>query len=387
MERDAIDFGTEKVSTLFKKLFFPTLLGMLGMSAMTAIDGIFIGHSVGSDGIAAVNIICPPLMLLTGLGLMTGTGCSVVASIHLSRGKTKAARLNVTQAFLFATAAAAVPVALLLGFTDEAARLLGSSEHLLPLVRDYIVWNVPSWVFIVYILRHAKTLRLAPLKTSRTSIRLTARNIGYQCRIGSSALLGEATLAVLILMGNFVFMRYLGDDGVGAFGIACYYTPFIFMVGNAIAQSAQPIISYNFGLGASARVRQAERTALVTAAVCGLVVVAAFTGLPGWLVGLFVSLDNGAARIAVDGFPYFAAGFVFFIFNLTAIGYFQSVERIRTALTFAMMRGFVLLVPSFLIVPGLLGTHGIWLAMPVAECLTALSVAAFYAIKRRSGTR
>ena len=150
MERDAIDFGTEKVSTLFKKLFFPTLLGMLGMSAMTAIDGIFIGHSVGSDGIAAVNIICPPLMLLTGLGLMTGTGCSVVASIHLSRGKTKAARLNVTQAFLFATAAAAVPVALLLGFTDEAARLLGSSEHLLPLVRDYIVWNVPSWVFMVW---------------------------------------------------------------------------------------------------------------------------------------------------------------------------------------------------------------------------------------------
>ncbi len=451
MERDAIDFGTEKVSTLFKKLFFPTLLGMLGMSAMTAIDGIFIGHSVGSDGIAAVNIICPPLMLLTGLGLMTGTGCSVVASIHLSRGKTKAARLNVTQAFLFATAAAAVPVALLLVFTDEAARLLGSSEHLLPLVRDYILWNVPSWVFmvweavalfvirldgapkvamassltaaalnvaldwlfmfplgwgimgaafatsiatisgcliaIVYILRHAKTLRLAPLKASRTSIRLTARNIGYQCRIGSSALLGEATLAVLILMGNFVFMRYLGDDGVGAFGIACYYTPFIFMVGNAIAQSAQPIISYNFGLGASARVRQAERTALVTAAVCGLVVVAAFTGMPGWLVGLFVSLDNGAARIAVDGFPYFAAGFVFFIFNLTAIGYFQSVERIRTALTFAVMRGFVLLVPSFLVVPGLLGTHGIWLAMPVAECLTALSVVAFYAIKRRSGTR
>lgn len=150
MERDAIDFGTEKVSTLFKKLFFPTLLGMLGMSAMTAIDGIFIGHSVGSDGIAAVNIICPPLMLLTGLGLMTGTGCSVVASIHLSRGKTKAARLNVTQAFLFATAAAAMPVALLLAFTDEAARLLGSSEHLLPLVRDYIVWNVPSWVFMVW---------------------------------------------------------------------------------------------------------------------------------------------------------------------------------------------------------------------------------------------
>lgn len=448
MRKDAIDFGTENVSKLFRKLFFPTLLGMLGMSAMTAIDGIFIGHSVGSDGIAAVNIICPPLMLLTGLGLMIGTGCSVVASIHLSHGNLKTARLNVTQAFLFATLVTAAAVVAMLWSPDTTARLLGSSEHLLPLVTEYMLWYVPSWLFmvweavalfvvrldgapkvamassltaaamnvfldwlfmfplgwgimgaafatsistaggcviaIVYILRYAKTLRLERLKMSRKSMALTARNIGYQCRIGSSALLGEATMAVLIFMGNYVFMRYLGDDGVGAFGIACYYTPFIFMIGNAIAQSAQPIISYNFGLGARTRVREAEKAALATAAICGLTVTAAFVLLPGWLVGLFVSLDNGAAKIAVDGFPYFAAGFLFFIFNVTAVGYFQSLERVRPATTFALLRGFVLLIPSFLVMPGLLGTHGIWLAMPLAEALTALAITCFYLKKRNA---
>ena len=109
-----IDFGSGKVSQLFRKLFFPTLLGMLGMSAMTAIDGIFIGHCIGSDGIAAINIICPLLMLLTGVALMVGTGCSVVASIHLSRGQEKVARYNVTQALLLVTAVIAVPVAWML---------------------------------------------------------------------------------------------------------------------------------------------------------------------------------------------------------------------------------------------------------------------------------
>ncbi len=240
-------------------------------------------------------------------------------------------------------------------------------------------------IAVIYILRHARTLRLIRIKTSRKSLALSLRNIGYQWHIGSSALLGEGTLAMLILLGNFIFMRHLGDDGVGAFGIACYYTPFIFMVGNAIAQSAQPIISFNFGLGAPLRVRQAEKTALITAAVCGLVVTAAFTVMPEWLVGLFVSLDNGAARIAVDGFPYFASGFLFFIFNLTAIGYFQSVERIRTATTFALMRGFVLLVPSFLIMPDIAGTHGIWLAMPTAEALTMLAIVGYYIKKKRNG--
>lgn len=447
MEKDAIDFGTVNVSKLFKKLFFPTLFGMLGMSAMTAIDGIFIGHSVGSDGIAAVNIIIPMQMLFTGLGLMIGTGCSVVASIHLSRGKEKAARLNMTQAFLFVSLVSALLMAVMLGFPDETARLLGSSERLLPLVRNYTLWYVPSWIFIAweavalfvirldgapkvamasslvasvmnvfldwlfmfpfdwgimgaafatsistvagtavaiaYILGPAKRLRLIRLKISRKSLRLSIRNIGYQCRIGSPALLGEATMGMLMLMGNLIFMSHIGDDGVGAFGIACYYMPFIFMVGNAIAQSAQPIISYNFGLGAQARVRQAERTALLTAAVCGLTITAAFILLPEWLVGLFIGLDNMAAHIAVDGFPYFASGFIFFIANITAIGYFQSVERVRPATAFALLRGFVLLVPSFLLMPGAFGVHGIWGAMPAAELLTTVAVAGYYMMNVR----
>lgn len=94
---------------------------MLGMSAVTAIDGIFVGHSVGSEGIAAINIVIPVLMLMTGIGLMIGTGCSVVSSIHLSRGRQKVVRLNVTQAMLFVTIIIAFPTFAMLGFPEETA--------------------------------------------------------------------------------------------------------------------------------------------------------------------------------------------------------------------------------------------------------------------------
>lgn len=103
MERDAIDLKTLNVFTLFSKYFVPTLLGMLGMSAVTAIDGIFVGQGVGSDGIAAVNISIPLLMIFTGVGLMIGVGCSVVASIQSARGKFRTARINVTQALVAVT--------------------------------------------------------------------------------------------------------------------------------------------------------------------------------------------------------------------------------------------------------------------------------------------
>lgn len=119
--------------------------------------------------------------------------------------------------------------------------------------------------------------------------------------------------------GNQAFMQYLGDDGVGAFGIACYYIPFVFMIGNAIAQSAQPIISFNFGLGEKRRVRNTEQLALSTAVICGLLVTAAFVFIPRLLIGLFVSTTVPAATIAMKGFPLFAIGFIPFILNLTAI--------------------------------------------------------------------
>lgn len=48
------------------------------------------------------------------------------------------------------------------------------------------------------------------------------------------------------------------------------------MVGNAIAQSAQPIISYNFGAGVRERVIEAAQIALATAVVCGAAVTAVF---------------------------------------------------------------------------------------------------------------
>ena len=248
MKRDAIDLGTVKVFTLFKKYFIPTLFGMLSMSAVTAMDGIFVGHGIGSDGIAAINICIPLLMLFTGVGLMVGAGSSVVASIQLSRGKPKAARINVTQAILFVTVVALIPSALMMAYPSATARLLGASEHLAPMVREYLLWFIPSlmfqmwcsvclfiirldgaprlammcnvaaalisvllgWLFIfplgwglmgaafaatiglfaggliglVYLFRFARKLRFYPIKWSVKSMRLSFRNLGYQCRIG-----------------------------------------------------------------------------------------------------------------------------------------------------------------------------------------------------------
>ena len=238
-----------------------------------------------------------------------------------------------------------------------------------------------------YIMFYARTMRLHPLRFGARKALLFARSIASQCKIGSAALLSEATMAILMLVGNLVFMHFLGDKGVGAFGISCYYLPFVFMIGNSIAQSAQPIISYNFGLGQSRRVRDALKVAITTAVACGAVSTAAFMLFPRQLVGLFLNTSDEVARIAIDGFPVYGLGFIFFILNITIIGYFQSVEKALPATVFALLRGVVFLLPCFVLLPVAAGTVGIWLAMPVSEILTSSAIAINFLIRSRHSKR
>lgn len=420
-------------------MLMPTLLGMLCMSVMTVIDGVFIGHGVGSDALAAVNIFSPFWLLMTAIGMMLGIGCSVVSSIHLSQDNVKAARINMTQTLIFGVTLALIITILVGAFSTQSARLLGSSDRLLPYVLDYQRWlslafcamflqsvglliirldgsptyamltsSIPAilniildYVFlfvldkglegvafatfiglwfgggmvIFYILFLSKSMRLYRLKWSLKSLCLFARNIGYQFRLGFSAFLGECSIAVLMFTGNFIFMKYLGEDGVAAFSIACYIMPFIFMTGNAISQSAQPIISYNHGAGKRGRVVEARKVALATATGAGVLLSLALAFGVKYVAALFLDSDAGAYRIASAGIPLMATGFVFYIVNVTIIGYFQSVERVLPATTYSLARGLVFLVPSFILMPHLAGTPGIWLALPVSEAMTFALIA------------
>ena len=442
MKRDVIDFEKEKVSTLFRKLLIPTLWGTISMCAVTAIDGIFVGHGVGADGVAAVNIVVPIYQIMSGIGLMIGAGCSVAASVYLSQKKVNIAQINISQAIVVTTIFTLMLSKLVMFLPTQTARLLGASETLMPRVVDYLQWIMPcfaaemwgmiglfiirldgspryamwcniiptmlnavlDWLFIfplgmgvkgaaiatcisiiiggvmalAYLLFYADTLRLVPLKISRKSVKLAFRNIGYHCKIGSSSLFGELTLAILFLVGNHVFMNYLGDAGVGAFGIACYYTPFFFMLGNAVVQSAQPIISYNYGISRWREIKEARKLLLATSLAIGVVVALLFIFIPDKLVALFVDTTSSAGQIAIAGFPYIATGIIFFILNVAVTGYYQSIEKIKYATVVVFLRGFALLTPSFILLPKLLGTEGIWLAMPLAEIATTIVIGALF---------
>ena len=438
MNRDNIDFGKEQISSLFRRILIPTLLGMLCMSVMTIIDGAFVGHGAGSDALAAVNIFCPLWLIVSGFGLMYGIGCSVVASIHLSHNNIKAANINITQTLIFGSVISLLLTLVVNIFDVEVARLLGASDQLLPYVLDYQKWlslaflpifletvglliirmdgspryamlcsSLPSiinvvldylflyvldWglegvaiatsigcitggaMVIIYMIFLTNNISLYRLKRTMKSLKLMIRNIGYQTKLGVAALFGDISIAVFMFVGNYVFLHYLNEDGVAAFSIVCYVMPFIFTTANAIAQSGQPIISYNYGADKLHRVNQARL--LITRTALGAGIVALLVGMlcADSITHIFLSTEYPSYQMAVAGLPIVALGFIPYIYNVTMIGYLQSIERGRSAALFSALRGVVLMVPAFIFMPQLIEGVGIWLALPVAESITMIII-------------
>lgn len=101
------------------------------------------------------------------------------------------------------------------------------------------------------------------------------------------------------------------------------------------------------------------------------------------IAALFLDPACAAYAIAADGLPLFAASALFFALNVVFIGYYQSLERSARATLFMLLRGIVLLVPAFLVLPALLGSRGAWLAIPCAEALTLLLMVADHLLCRR----
>ena len=419
--RGSIDFKNMDIAALFRKLLLPTVLGMIFSALFVITDGIFVGKGIGSDALAAVNIVAPLWLFSTGIGLMFGVGASVVASIHLSHNKPKVARINITQSIVVSSLLLICTSTLFCLFAPQVVHLLGGSERLEPLAVEYMRWFVPFSAFTALLNSGMFFLRLdgSPNFAMLCNIVAAVLNIildylfifpfgwgmfgaAFASAIGTTvgALMiivylarrncalrfyPVKLIACMMFVGNLVFIHYLKEDGVAAFSIACYFFPIIFMVYNAIAQSAQPIISFNYGLNETPRVRQAYLLALKTAIGCGICFALVTIFCSREIVAMFIDRSYPAYDIAVKGLPLYASGFVFFAVNIVSIGYFQSVERAKYATFITLLRGFILLTLCFYGLPLLLGKPGIWLATPLAELLTALFILIIYIGRKRNG--
>lgn len=69
------------------KFTYPTILMMLFMGLYTVVDTIFVARFVDTNALSALNIVCPVINLIVGLGTMLATGGSAIVARKMGAGE------------------------------------------------------------------------------------------------------------------------------------------------------------------------------------------------------------------------------------------------------------------------------------------------------------
>ena len=407
-----------------------SVVGMLALSCYILADTFFVSKSLGTEGLAALNIAIPVYNFIHGTGLMLGMGGATRFSICRSRGAHREADEMFTNTLYMAAGFSVLFAALGLFFSGELAALLGADEEIFAMSRTYmqvLLLFSPAFIlndiFVCYVrndgnpqLSMAATAGgsfsnivldyvfmfplgmgifgavlatgLAPvigiaimsphwLKASKGfhAVRtgLSAAHVRNNLALGFPSLLAQLSSGIVIIVFNAIILRLTGNTGVAAYGVVANLSLVIAAVYTGIAQGIQPLVSREYGKGNKKAQRAFLTWALYSMAVLSVLLYAGIFLEADPIARIFNSEnDLRLQEIAVPGLKLYFTAILFMGYNVILSTYFTSVEKVIPAHVVSLLRGLLLIVPAAFVMAGLWGMTGVWLAFPVTEGITAV---------------
>ncbi|MGN0331420.1 MAG: MATE family efflux transporter [Lachnospiraceae bacterium] len=423
----------------FARYVSQNILGMLGISAYVLADTFFISVAEGAGGITALNLVLPLYSLIYGIGAMLGVGSAIRFNILRAR-KDKRADDYFLGALVFALMFSVIFIVMGAFVPDKVVKVLGGNAEIIAIGTPYtriflmfapfFMWNHICNAFVRndgnpalamkatlfsslfnivmdYVLMFPLGLGMAgaALATAispivgiliccihffgkKNTIKFlwsipSFNKLVDVCPLGISAFIGEISSGVTTVVFNFLILGLTGNNGVAAFGVVANISIMAISVFNGIAQGAQPLFSRFYGKGDWESVKRIWKLSVRTAVILAVMVVMITNIFTESIVGIFNSENNvQMANYAMQGVRIYFVGFLFAGCNIVGAGYLSATENARAAFGVSIVRGVVAIIACAVILAYIFGMTGVWLAFPVAECITTIFLVA--AVKKMS---
>ncbi len=130
-------FGVMPINKLFFKPATPGVIAMVFASMGMMIDGIFVGHFIGSEALAAINLVIPIAMIFFAAFDMIAVGSQVKISIMLGEGNERSANELFTASVLITFALGLIVMILGFIYLEDAVFFVIRDEKLAQLAYAY----------------------------------------------------------------------------------------------------------------------------------------------------------------------------------------------------------------------------------------------------------
>ena len=412
------------VATLILRLGIPTTISMLITSIYNMADTYFVG-TLGESAQAATGVLFTLQTMIQGIAFMLGQGSGSFISRELADKNVDNASTYISSGFFIGALFGLAFLLIGFPFLVPIARILGSTETILPHAMDYGMWVLIGCPFVICSMILNNALRFegkafyamfgittggllnilgdwllvkqlgmgvygAGLATavsqfisfsillymfrkmaqSRISIRFISKNIRLYFsifRVGLPSLIRQSLTAVTSgILNNLT--KAFGDAAIAAMSVVSRYAMFLMCVGLGMGQGFQPVASFNY------RARKFDRVkkGLVFLMLFALVVIGGASAVSIFLAPEIIQIFQKVPEVVAVGTPAlkrYAFGMIFMSFSVPVNMLYQSIQKPTISSILSMIRSGAVTIPILLIGVPLLGLPVIQTAQPIADVI------------------
>jgi len=422
--------GTLPISKLLLQQAIPASIGILVMSLNILIDTIFVGRWIGSNAIAAINVVLPVSFFIAALGMSIGVGGASVISRSLGEknlfkaSHTFANQITLTliitvlvvilgllfvdailpvfggKGALFSYAKTyylivmyGVPVLAFCMMANNSIRAEGKPKiamyaMLLPsvsnLTLDYLFINIFDWgmmgaawattlsygvcaTYILYFFLSGKSVLRPQLGAFVLQLDLV-KEIGS---LGSVTLVRQAMVSITVLLVNNILFSFGGESSITVYAILSRMLMFATFPIFGITQGFLPIAGYNYGAKNWKRVRKTINTSILYASALATSVFVLIVIFSESIPQIF-SDDIRVSQQTPQALRYVFMALPIIGVQLIGAAYFQAIGKAKLALLLTLSRQGLFFIPLLYILTPIYGVVGVWISFPIADVLSTL---------------
>ena len=405
-------------------------------------DGFFISNYIGEAAFEAENLIFPPLLIVMSVGLMFGTGASALISKELGEGKKERAKELLSMTIGVLTAVGILLSALLYILVPSISRWVGASEAmmegcitygrilaifmpfqmlsmafhsllitadrpglgLITTISNAVANILLDWLFVAVF---KWGMRGAAIATGLAWLisaiiptvyffskkhelhfvkpQMDIKALGQSLYNGGSEMVDAISYALVAVIYNLQLIRYLGDDGVGAYAVSEYVGGLFIAVFYGVSMSIVPVVGYHLGKGNKEELHCLKRYGLILMGIFGVIMAGLSIALADPISRIFVGYNDVLTALSTHALRIISFSFLLGGITTYSSSYFTGLNQGTASMAIAIVKGLAGPLAMVFLLPLLMGNDGLWYSTPAAEVMALLTAIGFFAWWAKKG--
>ncbi|TLD84858.1 MATE family efflux transporter [Helicobacter trogontum] len=207
--------------------------------------------------------------------------------------------------------------------------------------------------------------------------------LGRAIKYGSPYAASEASVGIVMWLYNQI-LKDTGGESVLAVYSAILYAGFnFFTITMALAESIQPIASFNYGMRLFSRLKEVLRFYIYVALGLSCVLYALFFIFSDFIISLYLK-DLELKEQSKVALNIYSIGYIFMSLNLVIALYLQALQQALASFIVTIAYTLAFIIVLLPVMTYFYGIMGAWIAYPISECCAlCVSVGVLYYVTKR----